>query len=71
MKTYEITITGSGTQLEIVKALHRMIGTFSEKLGDRVSAEDHVLYGEIIESECEDHLQSCDNDGFCNECGGQ
>jgi len=21
--------------------------------------------------ECENHLQSCDNDGFCNECGHQ
>ena len=36
-------------------------------VGCSVDEHDNIM----INKDCENHLQSCDNDGFCNECGHQ
>lgn len=36
-------------------------------IGCSIDENDCIMIG----MDCENHLQSCDNDGFCNECGHQ
>ena len=47
MKTYEIKITGSGTQEDIIRALHHIVCSLTEKIGDEFTLEDSILCAEV------------------------